>query len=135
MYNLRFSYHFSSFFQITRLCAHTHTPANIYSRPDGCVVPLGATKNTGVLNTGGYTLNYNEFVVYDPAQVTMTTTCITHTVIVMFPPPSLLLFLLLLLSSVTPPSLLPSFALPPPLLSLYPQIKMRYLVKVKFNFR
>ncbi|XP_036592249.1 poly [ADP-ribose] polymerase 2 isoform X2 [Trichosurus vulpecula] len=34
-------------------------------------VPLGPASDTGVLNPQGYTLNYNEFVVYDPSQVRM----------------------------------------------------------------
>ena len=38
-------------------------------RPDGCVVPLGTPIDTGLTNTGGYTLNYNEFIVYDTNQV------------------------------------------------------------------
>ena len=33
-------------------------------RPDGCMVPLGTPIDTGLTNTGGYTLNYNEFIVY-----------------------------------------------------------------------
>uniref|UniRef100_A0A8C8S3J5 Poly [ADP-ribose] polymerase n=1 Tax=Pelusios castaneus TaxID=367368 RepID=A0A8C8S3J5_9SAUR len=38
---------------------------------DGAVVPLGPAVETGVSNPHGYTLNYNEFVVYDPCQVRM----------------------------------------------------------------
>ncbi|KAJ6651866.1 hypothetical protein lerEdw1_015971, partial [Lerista edwardsae] len=37
----------------------------------GAVVPLGPAEETGVVNPHGYTLNYNEFVVYDPRQVRM----------------------------------------------------------------
>ncbi|XP_042331963.1 poly [ADP-ribose] polymerase 2 isoform X2 [Sceloporus undulatus] len=37
----------------------------------GAVVPLGPAIETGVLNPHGYTLNYNEFIVYDPRQVRM----------------------------------------------------------------
>jgi len=37
--------------------------------PDGVVVPCGAPVDTGVENPDGYTLNYNEYVVYDPRQV------------------------------------------------------------------
>ncbi|XP_066483001.1 poly [ADP-ribose] polymerase 2 [Tiliqua scincoides] len=37
----------------------------------GAVVPLGPAVETGVVNPQGYTLNYNEFVVYDPRQVRM----------------------------------------------------------------
>ena len=40
-------------------------------RSDGTVVPLGKPYNTGVTNPAGYTLNYNEFVVYNPRQVKM----------------------------------------------------------------
>ncbi|XP_062994048.1 LOW QUALITY PROTEIN: poly [ADP-ribose] polymerase 2 [Elgaria multicarinata webbii] len=36
---------------------------------DGAMVPLGPAVDTGVVNPGGYTLNYNEFIVYDPRQV------------------------------------------------------------------
>lgn len=35
----------------------------------GVTVPMGPLVDTGVRNPGGYTLNYNEFVVYDPKQV------------------------------------------------------------------
>ncbi|XP_034642775.1 poly [ADP-ribose] polymerase 2 isoform X9 [Trachemys scripta elegans] len=38
---------------------------------DGAAVPLGPAVETGVTNPHGYTLNYNEFVVYDPGQVRM----------------------------------------------------------------
>lgn len=38
---------------------------------DGTVVPLGKPQDTGVSNPAGYTLNYNEFVVYNPRQVKM----------------------------------------------------------------
>ena len=34
-------------------------------------VPLGTGVNTGVTNPGGYTLQYNEFIVYDVAQIKM----------------------------------------------------------------
>uniref|UniRef100_A0A8D0G6P0 Poly [ADP-ribose] polymerase n=1 Tax=Sphenodon punctatus TaxID=8508 RepID=A0A8D0G6P0_SPHPU len=37
----------------------------------GAVVPLGPLVETGVLNADGYTLNYNEYIVYDPCQVRM----------------------------------------------------------------
>ena len=40
-------------------------------RPDGVVVPLGKGINTGVNNPNGYTLNYNEFIVYNTNQVKM----------------------------------------------------------------
>ncbi|EDV26011.1 uncharacterized protein TRIADDRAFT_23639, partial [Trichoplax adhaerens] len=38
---------------------------------NGVVVPLGKVMNTGVNNPGGYTLNYNEYVVYNTNQVKM----------------------------------------------------------------
>uniref|UniRef100_A0A674IU33 Poly [ADP-ribose] polymerase n=1 Tax=Terrapene triunguis TaxID=2587831 RepID=A0A674IU33_9SAUR len=38
---------------------------------DGAAVPLGPPMETDVTNPHGYTLNYNEFVVYDPGQVRM----------------------------------------------------------------
>ncbi|XP_034267390.1 poly [ADP-ribose] polymerase 2 isoform X2 [Pantherophis guttatus] len=37
----------------------------------GAIVPVGPAKETGISNSNGYTLNYNEFVVYDPCQVRM----------------------------------------------------------------
>uniref|UniRef100_A0A670J5X1 Poly [ADP-ribose] polymerase n=1 Tax=Podarcis muralis TaxID=64176 RepID=A0A670J5X1_PODMU len=37
----------------------------------GSLVPLGPAAETGVVNPNGYTLNYNEFIVYDPRQVRM----------------------------------------------------------------
>ena len=40
-------------------------------RSNGCIVPLGRPVKTGVNNPKGYTLNYNEFVVYDRKQVKM----------------------------------------------------------------
>ncbi|KAB5579650.1 hypothetical protein PHYPO_G00197420 [Pangasianodon hypophthalmus] len=38
---------------------------------DGVMVPLGPGVRTGVGHSGGYTLLYNEFVVYNPAQIRM----------------------------------------------------------------
>ncbi|XP_056384553.1 poly [ADP-ribose] polymerase 2 isoform X2 [Hyla sarda] len=38
---------------------------------DGAVVPLGPLIDTGLKNKDGYTLNYNEFIVYDSRQVRM----------------------------------------------------------------
>ncbi|XP_010622898.1 poly [ADP-ribose] polymerase 2 [Fukomys damarensis] len=38
---------------------------------NGSTVPLGPASDTGILNPGGYTLNYNEFIVYNPNQVRM----------------------------------------------------------------
>ncbi|XP_025049899.1 poly [ADP-ribose] polymerase 2 isoform X2 [Alligator sinensis] len=45
-------------------------PAN-RTKLDGTVVPLGPPVETGVVNPHGYTLNYNEFIIYDPCQVRM----------------------------------------------------------------
>lgn len=38
---------------------------------DGLVVPLGKCVSTGVRNPNGYTLNYNEFIVYNTSQIKM----------------------------------------------------------------
>ncbi|KAM4809098.1 poly [ADP-ribose] polymerase 2 [Rhinophrynus dorsalis] len=38
---------------------------------DGAMVPLGPLIDTGVINDSGYTLNYNEYIVYDSCQVRM----------------------------------------------------------------
>ncbi|XP_018613580.1 poly [ADP-ribose] polymerase 2 isoform X1 [Scleropages formosus] len=38
---------------------------------DGATVPLGPCMKTGVGQSGGYTLLYNEFIVYDPSQIHM----------------------------------------------------------------
>eukprot|EP00069_Balaena_mysticetus_P021733 bmy_13719T0 len=38
---------------------------------NGSTVPLGPASDTGILNPEGYTLNYNEFIVYNPNQVHM----------------------------------------------------------------
>lgn len=38
---------------------------------DGVTVPLGPGVRTGVGRSGRYTLLYNEFVVYNPAQIRM----------------------------------------------------------------
>ncbi|XP_074091074.1 poly [ADP-ribose] polymerase 2 isoform X1 [Macrotis lagotis] len=42
-----------------------------YVTLNGSTVPLGPASNTGILNPEGYTLNYNEFIVYNPNQVHM----------------------------------------------------------------
>lgn len=46
-------------------------PTQTVKLPDGCEVPLGTPIDTGLTNKSGYTLNYNEFVVYDMKQVKM----------------------------------------------------------------
>lgn len=38
---------------------------------DGVIVPMGPIESTNVVNPKGYTLNYNEYIVYDPKQVRM----------------------------------------------------------------
>ncbi|XP_078393741.1 poly [ADP-ribose] polymerase 2, partial [Cetorhinus maximus] len=38
---------------------------------NGALVPMGPVTETGVENQNGYTLNYNEYVVYNPTQVHM----------------------------------------------------------------
>ena len=40
-------------------------------RSNGTLVPNGKLVNTGVKNPSGYTLNYNEFIVYDTNQIRM----------------------------------------------------------------
>ncbi|XP_042856863.1 poly [ADP-ribose] polymerase 2-like isoform X2 [Penaeus japonicus] len=42
---------------------------NFTKLSDGTVVPIGPATTSGVNNPSGYTLMYNEFIVYDPAQV------------------------------------------------------------------
>ena len=42
------------------LCSH---------RPDGTVVPLGPGAKVGGKEASKYSLLYNEYIVYDPAQV------------------------------------------------------------------
>ncbi|XP_076469842.1 poly [ADP-ribose] polymerase 2-like [Babylonia areolata] len=46
-------------------------PSTFKTLPDGLVVPVGKGTNTGVKNPKGYTLNYNEFIVYNTAQIRM----------------------------------------------------------------
>ncbi|ELU14708.1 hypothetical protein CAPTEDRAFT_122874 [Capitella teleta] len=46
-------------------------PKHTFKMPDGLEVPLGKGVDTGVANPSGYTLNYNEFIVYDVSQVKM----------------------------------------------------------------
>ncbi|XP_021569919.1 poly [ADP-ribose] polymerase 2 isoform X2 [Carlito syrichta] len=38
---------------------------------NGSTVPLGPASDTGIVNPEGYTLNYNEYIVYNPNQVRM----------------------------------------------------------------
>ncbi|KAH3770057.1 poly [ADP-ribose] polymerase 2-like [Dreissena polymorpha] len=46
-------------------------PSHTTKTPEGALVPWGKPKNTGVKNPSGYTLNYNEFIVYDTRQIRM----------------------------------------------------------------
>ena len=46
-------------------------PKNAVKLEDGTVVPMGPGIDTKVNNPNGYTLNYNEFIVYDLAQIKM----------------------------------------------------------------
>jgi poly [ADP-ribose] polymerase len=41
------------------------------NRDDGVIVPMGPAESTNVVNPKGYTLNYNEYIVYDTKQVRM----------------------------------------------------------------
>jgi len=43
----------------------------ILNRNDGVVIPMGPVESTNVVNPKGYTLNYNEYIVYDTKQVRM----------------------------------------------------------------
>lgn len=44
-------------------------PVKTFTMSDGTLVPLGKPKDTGVSNPNGYTLNYNEYIVYDTKQI------------------------------------------------------------------
>ncbi|GFR70110.1 poly [ADP-ribose] polymerase [Elysia marginata] len=46
-------------------------PTTFIKTPDGVTIPVGKSKNTGVNNPSGFTLNYNEFIVYDTCQIRM----------------------------------------------------------------
>ena len=46
-------------------------PCHAGCRTDGTVVPLGKGGETGVRNPDGFTLNYNEFIVYNTKQIRM----------------------------------------------------------------
>lgn len=46
-------------------------PSETFTMPDGVVVPFGKSSETGVINPRGYTLNYNEYIVYNTNQVRM----------------------------------------------------------------
>ena len=46
-------------------------PSMAKTLPCGTVVPLGKPVNTKVKNPTGYTLNYNEYIVYNTQQIKM----------------------------------------------------------------
>jgi len=46
-------------------------PAGYKKMEDGLELPVGPAKDTKVVNKKGYTLNYNEFIVYDTKQIKM----------------------------------------------------------------
>lgn len=41
------------------------------NRDNDVIVPMGPADSTNVVNPKGYTLNYNEYIVYDTKQVRM----------------------------------------------------------------
>ena len=60
----------SLFFFSTKGCGKTAPdPAGNLTLPDGVVVPAGKSADTGVTNPKGYTLLYDELIVYDISQV------------------------------------------------------------------
>ena len=46
-------------------------PAGYKRMEDGLEIPVGPPKDTKVVNKRGYTLNYNEFIVYHTKQIKM----------------------------------------------------------------
>uniref|UniRef100_A0A0B7ABP7 Poly [ADP-ribose] polymerase n=1 Tax=Arion vulgaris TaxID=1028688 RepID=A0A0B7ABP7_9EUPU len=46
-------------------------PSANVTLPDGLIVPVGQGKDTGTINPSGFTLNYNEYIVYDVRQIRM----------------------------------------------------------------
>lgn len=42
---------------------------NFVKLDDGAIIPMGPLVQTGIDNKGGYTLQYNEYIVYNPSQV------------------------------------------------------------------
>ncbi|KTF95313.1 hypothetical protein cypCar_00028559 [Cyprinus carpio] len=55
----------------TRGLGQTAPDPNNYVALDGVTVPMGPSVKTGVGQKGGYTLLYNEYIVYNPAQIKM----------------------------------------------------------------
>eukprot|EP00092_Neocalanus_flemingeri_P041435 GFUD01045121.1.p1 GENE.GFUD01045121.1~~GFUD01045121.1.p1 ORF type:complete len:172 (+),score=41.80 GFUD01045121.1:54-569(+) len=66
-------------YEADRLPSGTHSvqgigriePAGYRKMKNGLEIPVGPPKDTKVVNKKGYTLNYNEFIVYDTKQVKM----------------------------------------------------------------
>uniref|UniRef100_A0A671LED4 Poly [ADP-ribose] polymerase n=1 Tax=Sinocyclocheilus anshuiensis TaxID=1608454 RepID=A0A671LED4_9TELE len=55
----------------TKGLGQTAPDPNNYVALDGVTVPMGPSVKTGVGQKGGYTLLYNEYIVYNPAQIQM----------------------------------------------------------------
>lgn len=55
----------------TKGLGQTASDPNNYVALDGVTVPMGPSVKTGVGQKGGYSLLYNEYIVYNPAQVQM----------------------------------------------------------------
>ncbi|XP_026060896.1 poly [ADP-ribose] polymerase 2-like isoform X4 [Carassius auratus] len=55
----------------TRGLGQTAPDPNNYVALDGVTVPMGPSVKTGVGQKGGYSLLYNEYIVYNPAQILM----------------------------------------------------------------
>uniref|UniRef100_A0A8C1NAS1 Poly [ADP-ribose] polymerase n=1 Tax=Cyprinus carpio TaxID=7962 RepID=A0A8C1NAS1_CYPCA len=55
----------------TRGLGQTAPDPNNYVALDGVTIPMGPSVKTGVGQKGGYTLLYNEYIVYNPAQIKM----------------------------------------------------------------
>lgn len=53
--------------------SYKNSKSNFFSinRDDDVIVPMGPSEPTPVKNSKGYTLNYNEYIVYDTKQVRM----------------------------------------------------------------
>uniref|UniRef100_A0A673LLN1 Poly [ADP-ribose] polymerase n=1 Tax=Sinocyclocheilus rhinocerous TaxID=307959 RepID=A0A673LLN1_9TELE len=55
----------------TKGLGQTAPDPNNYVALDGVTIPMGPSVKTGVGQKGGYTLLYNEYIVYNPAQIQM----------------------------------------------------------------
>uniref|UniRef100_A0A8C2CV44 Poly [ADP-ribose] polymerase n=1 Tax=Cyprinus carpio TaxID=7962 RepID=A0A8C2CV44_CYPCA len=55
----------------TKGLGQTAPDPNNYVALDGVTIPMGPSVKTGVGQKGGYTLLYNEYIVYNPAQIRM----------------------------------------------------------------